>query len=376
MSAGRRNFGLDMLRAAAILGVFVDHELHVIIAGKDFGTNLGCGVELFFVLSGFLIGGICFRSFQRQDFSFWNFWRSRWWRTLPPYLAAVLFYMVIRQFHTSFPPLPLYYWFFLQNYLGLIGFGPTWSLCVEEHFYLSLPVVVFMVARFAGLRALRYLLPVLFFVPLVLRLGTYWIHGGQTKMWAWNTHLHFEGLIAGVWLSYLLVFDRPAFDGLKRPFRWLLPLPIGMILFLTYFSNVPSPAAIFFIDIFRWTVFALGFAACLRLSYDLSWEPVSRAGKFVRWCVVGMALCSYSVYLTHDIVSPPLRMLINRVMLTRGVIRTLITLPAIWMLGVVFYLLVERPTIITRDRYLKRTKAHPVVQAPLRQAADTAQTAG
>ena len=93
--AKERNIGLDSLRAIAIIGVFLCHGLTLNLAGRDLLFALGSGVELFFVLSGFLIGCIYFRSTQSGSFSFWEFWRSRWWRTLPPYFAAILVYLAV-----------------------------------------------------------------------------------------------------------------------------------------------------------------------------------------------------------------------------------------------------------------------------------------
>jgi peptidoglycan/LPS O-acetylase OafA/YrhL len=365
MSVSSRNLGLDILRAAAILGVFLCHELTLRIAGADLLAPLGCGVDLFFVLSGFLIGGICFRSFRDEEFSFWNFWRSRWWRTLPPYAAALLLYLAVRQFYLPFPPLPSYYFVFLQNYLGVTGFGPSWSLCVEEHFYLCLPILVFFALRFAGHRVLKFLLPILFFGPLALRLGTYWIEGSMPSQWYWMTHLHCEGLIAGVWLSYLLVFDRPGFDRLKKPSRWLLFIPIALILGLPHWNSRPL-----LFDLVINTLYAVGFAACLRQLYDFEWEPASRVGRLIHWCVTGTALCSYSIYLTHTILDPWLRARLESV-LPHSPLRSAIVLTMTWSFGVVFYLLIERPTIITRNRYLKRIKM-PANREPLSQEESTA----
>jgi peptidoglycan/LPS O-acetylase OafA/YrhL len=365
MRAGGRIFGLDVLRAAAILGVFLAHELNVWIAGVNVLGELGSGVFLFFVLSGFLIGGICFRSLRNDKFSIWEFWRSRWWRTLPPYVAAIFLYLAVRPFHPQFPPLPLNYALFLQNYLGQPGLEVTWSLCVEEHFYLCLPIVIFLAVRFAGRSALGVVLPVLFFVPLALRLSTYWIEGAMPIQWYRMTHLTFDYLIVGVWLSYLLEFDRPAIDRLKRPSRWLLAVLVVNIVVLPWWN---SRSMLF--DLFFPSLLALGLGALLLQIHDLRWEPVSRIGRLIRWCVVGTALCSYSIYLTHTTLDPLMRAHLQSV-LTRGPIRSVIVLSVTWFGGVMFYLLIERPTIISRDRYLKRLKV-PTLQIPLQQKADAA----
>ena len=365
MSTGGRYFGLDMLRAAAILGVFLSHEVGMKIAGTPVFSTLNSGVDLFFVLSGFLIGGICFRSVRNDDFSIWKFWRSRWWRTLPPYIAAILFYVALRPFCTQLPPVYPYYLVFLQNYLGVVGFGPSWSLCVEEHFYLFLPILVILVVRLVGIRGLRFLLPVLFFVPLAIRLGIYWTEGTMPSQWYWMTYMHCEGLIIGVWISYLLVFDRPSFDRVKKQSRWFLPLPLVLIVVIPAWNSRPMT-----FNLLINTLYALGFAAWLLCLYELKWNPVTHVGRLTRWCVTGIALVSYSIYLTHTTFDPWLRMRLAP-LLTRGGIRTLIVLSATWAVGVIFYFLIERPTIISRDRYLKKAAAS-AVRVPLSQEGNAA----
>jgi len=317
---------------------------------------------LFFVLSGFLIGGICFRSLRSDEFSIWKFWRARWWRTLPPYVAAILFYLAVRSFCPLLAPIYPYYGLFLQNYLGVIGFGPSWSLCVEEHFYLCLPIIVILIVRLVGIRGLGFLLPIFFFVPLALRLGTYWIEGSMPSQWYLMTHLHCEGLIGGVWMSYLSVFDRPKFENLKRQSRWFLPIPV-VLLMLSYWNSRPM-----LFDLLVNTLYALGFMAWLRHLYELRWDPTTRAGRLIHRCVSGTALCSYSIYLTHTTFDPWLRMKLEPVLM-RGPIRSLIVLSATWFVGVIFYFLIEQPTIITRDRYLKKLPS-PAIRIPLPQEGD------
>jgi hypothetical protein len=119
------------------------------------------------------------------------------------------------------------------------------------------------------------------------------------------------------------------------------------------------------------TLYALGFAAWLRHLYELRWYPVASAGRLIRSCVSGTALCSYSVYLTHTIIDPWLRMRLAPI-LTRGAGRSLmIVLSATWLVGVMFYFLIDRPTIITRDRYLKKITT-PAIGVPLPQEGDAA----
>ena len=90
-----RVFGLDLMRALAIIFVVMSHGSMLEKANTDFPwIRLVNGVELFFVLSGFLIGGILIKNFQKTN-SFgikeiYNFWIRRWFRTLPNYYLVRL----------------------------------------------------------------------------------------------------------------------------------------------------------------------------------------------------------------------------------------------------------------------------------------------
>jgi peptidoglycan/LPS O-acetylase OafA/YrhL len=343
----KRNFGLDVLRAFAIIAVFLSHEVNINIGRINILSAFNSGVDLFFVLSGFLIGRICLQSFLNNTFSFWNFWRSRWWRTLPPYLAAILVYILMRSLYPPFPPLPAYYGAFLQNYLGVTGFAPSWSLCIEEHFYLCLPFLVCLAVRFLGIRSLSYILPTLFFMPLVLRLLQYGFRGGMPPQWYWLTHLHCEGMILGVWLAYIAITDAPLLRRLKSSSRLLLLLCPLLMAILPFWDTRPLMA-----DLCLFTLYAVGYGAWLLWLYDLRWEPASRVGRAIRFGIVCTALCSYSIYLTHTTFDP----FVRHILLAnwhRGLTKSFLVMAITWLGGLVFYFLVERPAIISRDHYLK-----------------------
>jgi peptidoglycan/LPS O-acetylase OafA/YrhL len=344
VKSGERNIGLDILRAVAIIAVFLGHGLTLRIHNIDLLEAFGSGVELFFVLSGFLIGRIYFRS-ANGSFSFWNFWRSRWWRTLPPYIAAILLYVVVERIYPPLNHLHWYYGLFLQNYLGVVGFGPSWSLCVEEHFYLLLPIAGFFIGRLGGRGAFQYLLPALFVLPLLCRLALL-RHAQLPFQWYWFSHLHCDGLIAGVWLAYLFVNQPLLWLRLKQPIKWLLPICPLVVLGSPLFHPRPLVA-----DMLMNSLYALGYAAWVRWLYDLKWLPVMLAAKLTKSALVFTAVCSYSVYLTHTIFDPWIR---SSIPWHRGVGKSLVVLTLTFALGVVFYFLVERPTIISRNLYLKR----------------------
>ena len=335
----QRNFGLDLARAIAITMVFLSHGVTAL-------DTLGVGVDLFFLLSGFLIGRIYFRSQTDAHeapgtFTLWSFWSARWLRTLPPYLAALALYS-LAQPHFQNNAVHLYYLLFLQNYLGMDGFGPSWSLSVEEHFYLALPLIGYLALRFIGRRNMLWLLPLLALLPELFRTLF-----PLPSNWYWRSHLHSEGLILGVWLAYLFV-DRPAlWQRLRTPALPLSLIPLGLLAY-QYLHPMQPPG-------FRTSVFllyALGYAAWLRLLYDLRWNPTTAPTRLVKATIHGIALASYSIYLVHTLLFTDVRILIAD--WPRGPVKSGTILASALVVSVVFYFAIERPTITLRDRLLKR----------------------
>jgi peptidoglycan/LPS O-acetylase OafA/YrhL len=138
--------GLDLLRAAAISLVVLEHQ--GLISGRAAPTG-GLGVDLFFVLSGFLIGGILFdmgENLGRPGIVV-GFWLRRWLRTLPNYYLFlginILVWLPFYRPHVVQYIVPPYL-VFLQSFAHRPGwfFIESWSLCVEEWFYLFFPLAL------------------------------------------------------------------------------------------------------------------------------------------------------------------------------------------------------------------------------------------
>jgi peptidoglycan/LPS O-acetylase OafA/YrhL len=152
-----RIFGLDLMRAIAIILVVRSHadDLLEPFWPADPGVADVDGVDLFFVLSGFLIGGILLRAMEAVHIP-WHrrlldFWQRRWLRTLPNYFLFLGINVVL--VHEDLIPgvlntNTLAYIVFLQNFIVPIDlfFWESWSLAVEEWFYVLLPMVLFLCA--------------------------------------------------------------------------------------------------------------------------------------------------------------------------------------------------------------------------------------
>src|ERR1035437_3385980 len=110
------------------------------------------GVEIFFVLSGFLIGGILFREIDKGNSfvkTLINFWIRRWFRILPLYYAVLLFKFIAIDHSIGWNI--LYYFAFLQNnFYGINYFSVSWSLVVEEWFYLFAPLFLLFLCKWTS----------------------------------------------------------------------------------------------------------------------------------------------------------------------------------------------------------------------------------
>ncbi|HVT37160.1 MAG TPA: acyltransferase [Nevskiaceae bacterium] len=152
-----RLHGLDTLRAAAIVLVFMYHYM-VFVSGEPtfgWGSTVGwAGVDLFFVLSGYLIADQLFAGLAaRRELSLRAFYARRLLRTLPDYYVVLALYFLFPAAMGGKTPPPLWQFLsFTQNILLHPGtaFSHAWSLCIEEQFYLLLPLALVIGARWRG----------------------------------------------------------------------------------------------------------------------------------------------------------------------------------------------------------------------------------
>jgi peptidoglycan/LPS O-acetylase OafA/YrhL len=148
-----RIFGLDILRALAILFVVFGHS--AILVPEQYKSIIRIvtldGVAIFFVLSGFLIGGILLKILEKEKPTFKNlliFWSRRWLRTLPVYIVILTFVIVFTYIYKPerLPSDWYKYYIFIQNFNQAIPnfFKESWSLSIEEWFYLLVPTSLFI----------------------------------------------------------------------------------------------------------------------------------------------------------------------------------------------------------------------------------------
>ncbi|HMC97241.1 MAG TPA: acyltransferase, partial [Flavobacteriales bacterium] len=153
ISQKSRVFGLDVMRALAIVLVVLVHSDYMLWEHWPGFPWLPFvdGVDLFFVLSGYLVGGILLRyatSAAPSPRRLLDFCQRRWLRTLPNYYLFLVINIVLLSFGLTRGMLnhsALYYFAFLQNLYKPVDtfFWESWSLVIEEWFYLLFPILLF-----------------------------------------------------------------------------------------------------------------------------------------------------------------------------------------------------------------------------------------
>ena len=212
-----RNLGLDLLRCAAVFLVLGRH-IHPLPEGHSFlrvwWTGGWVGVDIFFVLSGFLVSGLLFREFHKEgQVDVKRFLIRRGLKIYPAFYVFLLAGIAVRiAAEEPVPLLPvLGELLFLQNYVGGLWWH-TWSLAVEEHFYIGIALlVVFLLSRKSIGSDPFAIIPAVFVAVasacLVLRIVTWATAPAYSHdVFLFPTHLRIDSLMFGVFLSYLWHF--------------------------------------------------------------------------------------------------------------------------------------------------------------------------
>lgn len=313
---GKRNLQLDVLRGIAILLVFGRHlELSRPegVVGIFAGTwyRIGwLGVDLFFVLSGFLIGGLLVTELQKHGrIDVTRFLVRRGLKIYPAYFVFIAYLVLMPSAKaflrggsawTTFTEEGLRYWpnlLFLQNYVGTNPAGHTWTLAVEEHFYLMLP---FVLVALVAMGRVRVLIPMcLLAVPtllLGLRCAAVWTNDPfAVKMSA--THLRLDALLFGVGIRGVAQYLPERFTAVRQWRMWLIPAGLGL-----WSLNLFIEPSTGFIRTIGLTGTYLGSAAFLVAAYHTHAVDFGRWGRFVSpiASLVGwVGVYSYGIYLWH-----------------------------------------------------------------------------
>lgn len=304
-----RVYGLDIMRALAIIFVVLEHGLMLDKANTTFPwIKLINGVELFFVLSGFLIGSMLIRAFEKSEgFSFKTvrtFWIRRWFRTLPNYYLVLLLNILVVYFgiiHEDFHQFNWRFFLFLQNFAGPFYdfFWESWSLSIEEWFYLLFPVILLIL--FLVLKLFRvskkYIflsaIMVLLLTPLLLRL----IIAARMDIvdyFTLDNSIHkvviyrLDSIALGILAAYIKRWH-PVFFRKSRIIAFIIGIVACYVILYT-----PSQPNFFFTKVFR--IFAESFCCFLLLPM---FDSIRKGPKILIRFFTHISLISYSMYLLN-----------------------------------------------------------------------------
>ncbi|CAG0980901.1 O-acetyltransferase OatA [Myxococcaceae bacterium] len=255
---------LDGLRGIAILPVVIYHLTFFGLAEGPFDRaitflpSLGwTSVDLFFVLSGYLITGILLRARGGASY-FSSFYARRALRIFPLYYAVlVFFFVIVPRLDALWDPSAfwvggsegetLWYWLYLENlrvaFTGSFNhhfLGIVWTLCIEEQFYLLWPVVVLLATRERLVRICLGLMVGAF----VLRIVLVWL-GAPSLTVLTLTPCRIDTLAAGALLAVWMQ-DGAIATKLRDAARWVLPIAalvwLGVVLYARHETAVVLPA--------------------------------------------------------------------------------------------------------------------------------------
>lgn len=349
-----RIFGLDLIRTIAAIVVVFLHSHYLITPHFDLpsGVHFPDGVDIFFVLSGFLIGRIFINTFlSAEDFSWKNvlhFLKRRWYRTLPNYYLFLILNIVLIYF--SLIPGRLnentgYYFIFLQNLMIPLDlmFWESWSLTIEEWFYPIFPITMFVLyrvfkSRITPRRGYLFVALGLIILPLMYRLLTY----NPSLDWdLYYRKLVFTRLDAmgyGLLAAYFQIFHFQKF--FKS--RYIL-FPLGIVLYI-FLENLLADSSHFFHSTFFFSMTGLGIAFLFPLLFEMKVERIPK--KPIRF----LSLISYSIYLSHL----PIAYLTHSWYEGTSASETMLLYAGYWVIVIassyLIYTYFERPITSLRDR--------------------------
>ncbi|MGZ3756264.1 MAG: acyltransferase family protein [Mucilaginibacter sp.] len=358
-----RNFGLDLVRCLAILLVLADHSLLAFYNRPPFkAITAYCGilgVDLFFVLSGFLIGTILIKTHHKEVVTTFksvkSFWIRRWFRTLPNYFFVFAVYLVFFKTYSLYIPyhkLALYVVFLQTCFTHNQWFyGVAWSLSIEEWFYLLFPLGLILfqhllknnkqkveVAVIIGFLITCLLLRI--FVSL--HLHNDWDEGIRKQM-----PLRLDSIAVGVFAAWVKFYYKHIWDSYKNASALA-----GGILFLVltgvlYYTFLKADAVYgnFFLNTFYFTLMSFALAMFLPFAYALKFTNF----KYLKYSITYVSLLSYSIYLIHPIFSYLVPYYFH------GKLSPAIMVIMLWVLTFVashlVYNLFEKRVTVLRDHY-------------------------
>jgi peptidoglycan/LPS O-acetylase OafA/YrhL len=359
----QRQPGLDLLRALAIIVVVIYHAGIMGFPLPGLVHRFGwIGVDLFFVLSGYLIGGQLLAPVARgQGIRFGRFFARRALRILPAYLAVLAIYALLPSWREYPEMFPLWKFLLSVQNIGLRGgtaFSHAWSLAVEDQFYLLLPLVLLLIVRWR--RAALIVPCALVLGGLALRwfLARQNLGDGGVSARAYQTWIYYatwtrlDPLVFGVALAAIEKFRPSWWQRLMNLAPWLWLPGLALIACALYMGDADTITVTS--CIWGFPLITLGMAALLVCA-------VSPRLPFGRVEIPGAAFIAsiaYSAYLIQKLVIHFVAQYCSSHGIAPTSVAALIGVQVyVYATATLLFIAFERPFLLLRHRLASRSQS-------------------
>lgn len=363
----QRNFGLDLIRSIAITLVIASHCTYIFVQDSKNIIILivrmmgAVGVDLFFVLSGFLIGGLLLKSIEKKQTSFshlGNFWKRRWLRTLPNYFLILLLNIgIFYLFSKKLPDNIGSYFVFLQNFSSPHPdfFTEAWSLSIEEFAYLILPAsmfVAFKLINHCRTSIFLWTTGILILLGLLLKIKFYVEADIETyKDWSAEFRKVVIYRLDSIYLGFLLIYVIRVFPTFFIKWKFLF-LSMGLLIFagthfLIYTLQLQPQTHLGFYTFAYLPIISISCG--LMFPYAIDMRRLVKLNTFIYF----ISTRSYAMYLINfSIILLSIQEIVdfNSITITVKLCLCLIYLTLTVGLSNFLYLYFERPILRYRDR--------------------------
>lgn len=349
---------LDGFRGISIILVFIHHVYHTILPGGFLG------VDMFFVLSGFLITSLLLQEWQRYNtISLKNFYIRRLFRLMP----AVLFLILILTFYAVFFLdatraknifqgiwLTLSYssnWFYAFDSISADNpLGVTWSLAIEEQFYFIFPIVLYFALRFKF--GHRQIIGTLIFLIIAVALNRRMLadQGATVQRLYYASDTRADALLVGCLVAFVCSRNLLPFKKLRLCFQMLALLSLGFLIFMIAVADSPE-SVLYYPAIYSFVAFSVAALLLFLVVYQprntvrvLSFSPLVWIGRI-----------SYGLYLWHWAVR---YFVYEKQSLPESNLQLVFVITASFALTVLSYYCIEKPFLHLKDRF---SRTHSLV---------------
>jgi peptidoglycan/LPS O-acetylase OafA/YrhL len=362
-----RRHGLDIVRATAIAWVMLYHAMNLrLVPDPDhwFVSFGWMGVDLFFVLSGFLIASQLLKPWAEGSRpNYGRFFARRLLRTLPAFAAILLIYFLVPAAR-EWPDIQPFWQFptFTENLLfeptGPKTFSHVWSLCVEEQFYLVFPAVVALVALRPSARKIAIIFAAVLLFGIGIRAWLWLRYVAQppfdpsadpdwrsyTSLIYYPTWSRLDGLLAGIAVAALRIF---------RPAAWARMVARPNMLLAVGLAGIAAAILLFGVQIAPLLPTAIGFpllSASIALVVAAASTDRALIGRYRVPGAAALATGAYSLYLSQKIAYHAVAARLAPSTGLHGYPLLAAAFAAALALGALLYWGVERPFLKLRDR--------------------------